>query len=134
MCIPKLQGFYEEYGQVDDFIKLKTCKDLRDLPDRIKTVEKQNGITHLHEKNTKLWCRFLKLVKEYRNFLIHPFPSPERFHEINDRIFKTKLKDYSNTATEVIQHFYSEGNTEPPAWLEQNRLFFFKSVKLLENG
>jgi hypothetical protein len=128
---PRLADFYSRFGKVDDFNTLKNLDGIRDMRDRIKTVEANRGFRHLHTKNTTLWCRFLNLLEDSRHFLVHPTPSPERVQAVMRSIISDHPPAfYSDTATDIIRHFYAEGNTEPPPWLDGNRLFHIKTLEI----
>lgn len=121
--------FYNEFGHVDNFIKLKDT-ELGKMREKIKVLCKNFGFKQVYEVNQPLWQDFLGLLEKTRDFLIHPIPEEGIFNKFckelteNEKLFN----DFPRIATEIIKHFYLQSNTKPPEFLETNKLFFISEV------
>ena len=128
---PVYNDFYQKYGHVDDFIKLKETK-LGELKERIKAVCKANGIPQIYDSDPKLWNDFLALLEDTRHALVHPNPHDEAFSKIVPRVFSTEpYASYPTIASKVISHFFHSTNVKPPDYLSANQLFQITNIDIL---
>ncbi len=124
--------FFEIFGDVDDFLKLKTNKKVKELGERIKTLCELLSYQKPHEANPRLWQEFKELNEISRHFLVHPYPSDQFFNENLRRIgLETPTEKYVNIAQEILLHFHKQGGLKPPDWLKKNTLVGFEGVRFL---
>lgn len=123
--------FYQEYGQTDEFTKLKDT-DLADLKKRIKVLCDSYQVPHIYKSSPKLWQEFNDLLEKVRHFIIHPFPEPIKFDEYMKMIQeKHGLRNWAKIAEGIISHFFENKNKSLPKWLRQNQFFTIKGFELV---
>lgn len=134
-CIANYDEFYLKYGHIDNFIKLKNA-GLGDMREKIKVLCENFGFKQIHEVNQTLWQDFLGLLEKTRDFLIHPNPEEIIFTKYCKELTKdSKLyHEFPRIASEIIKHFYSQANTQPPEFLESNKLFFIPEIVKMQTS
>ncbi|MBC8402377.1 MAG: hypothetical protein H8E14_12885 [Candidatus Marinimicrobia bacterium] len=128
---PLYPYFYDKYGHVDEFYKLKDT-GIGDLGDRIKLLCRSFQINQIYDTEPSLWQAFKDLHKNARHFLIHPFPNPKEMNEIMTRLFNTQTGTYVAIAGSIITHFYKERGEEEPGWIYNNTAFKISSFEYIE--
>lgn len=80
-----------------------------------------------------MWDDFGQLLKDTRDFYVHPNPFPEEFQRHISEIFKKHNPIiYVSISEEILKYFYQEMKHEVPIWLQKNELFKFKGIKIIK--
>ncbi len=135
---PESGQFNSEFPNINEFIKLKNHKSIRELGERIKTICRVLNYKQIHEAILQLWLHFCVLTADAQHYLIHPVHDPNKFDETIRQILENnRLGLYVKVAEEIIEHLYNEYNEHneprinPPSWLHENRLFKSRGFELL---
>lgn len=129
----KYPAFPQKYCQINEFAKLKDT-ELKELKERIKVLCDSYQIPRIDTTNPKLWQDFNGLLKEARNFIIHPFPDPKKFQECMEIVLeKHGLRKWAKIAEGIISHFFINinKNKKLPSWLTQNEFFKIEKFELV---
>ena len=129
---PRYDDFYQKYGKIEPFEKLKQEKELRDLAERIKLVCKEFNIRQIYEVDNGLWQEFKGLLEKVRHYFTHPYPDPTKFDEMMKTILlEQKGGKYLQISQDIIKHFFVETKRDIPKWVEENLLFTIKGFEYL---
>jgi hypothetical protein len=123
------EDFYQEYGVVDDFTKLKNTQ-VGKMKEKLKVLCKEYNIPQIHDKSPKLWQEFLELLEKARDFLVHPNPEQDIFQKYCKQLFYTEKPFITcpEVAAGIIKHFYDFSTFDLPTYLEKNELFFISEI------
>lgn len=121
--------FYKKYGKAD-FPKL-TKKLLPSLEQKMNMVCDSYQISRIKGKDPQLWKDFKKLLKETRNFMVHPNPGQDFHKYVKLAQEDTGLPKWSKIAERVISYFLVERGKQIPSWLRKNQFFAIKEFDVL---
>ena len=108
------------------FESLKHRKDIRELPERFKTLGKVYNWPQIYEQDPNLWKEFLDLFRTVRHFLIHPFQDQATVQKVMQIVQSPEsMRRAPVIATCLIGHLYDVQKEPRPPWLEKNQLFVF---------
>lgn len=104
-----------------------------ELKEKIKNLCKYFKSKQIHEEDSSLWDDFNQLLKDTRDFFVHPKPFPREFQEYVSEIFNEhKPIIYVRTSEEILKYFYQNRKIKIPSWLQENTLFEFKGIKIIK--
>jgi|GEM_PF-3937359 len=87
------------------------------------------GIPKINEAEPELWKDFKDLLKEFRDYVIHPKFITEDFQKhMKALLVSNKLGSYSSVARKIIIYFFKDDPQGPPEWLEKNRYFELRGI------
>ena len=109
----------EKYKGINTFEELMAGQ-LRDIKSALKELTSQKRIVPLHKAKPKLWQRLNELVKNYRDFFIHP--NPEKFDSFVGKNGKAQWGLASETASGILEYIYQEAYGNVPKWVNSNSL------------
>lgn len=102
--------------------------ELSDLQTALKVFATESNVTSLHVANGQLWSEFNQVVREARDFFIHPKPGPG-FQQHIDTIThipqRRMAKDWwrfpVRVAEDIITYFQVERGMTVPDWVTTNQ-------------
>lgn len=114
----------DAFAAVKKFEQLSGRKEIRELPERIKTICDIHNWRQLHTADCNAWQRFLDLADNARHFLIHPFPDTDKVQNTMSKILTQHyIKEAPSIAEVTIGHLYDVQGIERPSWLTANEIF-----------
>lgn len=108
------------------FELLRQRQDIRELPERFKTLGKVHNWPQLYEQDQNLWREFTKLSDKVRHFLIHPVQDQARVQEAMEIVRSPhSMRHAPVIAASVIGSLHDAQKLPRPSWLKKNQLFIF---------
>lgn len=124
----KLEPLYGE-----KFEPYRPKKYFSKLKEKVKNLCEYFKLELISKQDPKLWDDFSQLLKDTRNFFVHPKPFPKEFQEYMNKILgEHKPITYIRTVEEILKYFYQNMKGEIPTWLQENTLSEFKGIKLIK--
>jgi hypothetical protein len=100
--------------------------------EKLKFLCHLSGLKRIHDADPKLWQEFMGLLKEFRDYVIHPKPFPkESGGKIGGLLIRNKLGSYNSIASRVIRYFYLNLPDLVPEWIENNQYLKLNGVTIL---
>lgn len=93
---------------------------LKELKCALNELSDQSQIPRIHEAKPEIWRRLNELLKEYRDYFVHP--EPEKFHDHVESVFSHPWGFSSQVATEIISYFFEESHGDVPDWITKPQL------------
>lgn len=119
-------------GDQEDFMSYRGRSEIRDLPDRIKTLCDFLGYRRPHDVIPTVWQDFLELSRKARHYLIHPVPVPALIQQrMTDMLHELELGKWVSVAADLLSFLYQEGGMNEPKWLSQNTLLRIEGIRLI---
>jgi len=104
--------------QISDLLR----NDLGELKEGLKELCLALNIKKINEANPELWNDLLNVVKQTRDYLVHPKPDPAEFQQIaGEMIAKRNFNFPVSTAENVIGYFYDHCLGNRPDWIRENQ-------------
>lgn len=108
------------------FELLRQRPDMRELPERFKTLGKVHNWPQLYEQDQNLWREFMGLFRTVRHFLIHPFQEQSTVQKVMEIVQRPECMHRAPViAASVIGHLHDAQKLPRPPWLKKNQLFTF---------
>ena len=124
----------KKFPEASSFDELITDnRKLGTLKKSLKTLCDCQGKKRISEANSTLWTDLIKVVKDHRNFIIHPKPDQEKFQKFFEDVMSNRTWEFApGVASKIIGYFYDEPDSARNDWLRENQEFKFPTIEVIK--
>ena len=106
--------------------------DLKDLKECLKALCRHCTIPYIHEEKPTEWNQLLSVLKDVRDYMVHPNPDPQAFHDTVTKAGADRTWDFApGVAQAIISYFYEATHRPVPEWLRSNQEFVVDRIRAL---
>ncbi|MEP4545584.1 MAG: hypothetical protein ABJ000_05335 [Saccharospirillum sp.] len=107
------------YSKFESFEKLMSS-ELRSVKTALKVLIEELNLKPLHSEEPKLWQNLTELLKNYRDFFLHP--NPEKFHEHVESAGNKSWGLASSTVEGILSYIFLNTSGNVPSWVFKSEL------------
>ncbi len=93
---------------------------LKEIKNALKELSLQYNLEPIHTARPKLWRHLNELLKNYRDFFLHP--NPDHFQKYVGETGNAQWCFASDTASGILEYIYEGCRGEAPKWVNTSGL------------